>query len=49
MIAEKPRSFIAKTCVRLPGRGVLFRFQAKEDGSQAQKIHLGARPGGAIW
>jgi len=44
----KPRSSIAKTCMRSSGRGVACGFQAKANGSQAQKVRLGARRGGVL-
>ncbi len=40
---------VAETCVRPPGRGVAYGFQAKENGSRAPEIRVGARcRGGAM-
>ena len=43
-----PRTRSAESCRLSPGRGGAYGFQAKENGSQAHKIGLGARHGGAL-
>jgi hypothetical protein len=45
--AEVDRTSLAKSSVRPPGRGVTCGFQAKENGSDAPRIRVGGRRGGA--